>query len=125
MWMPVVTRTPFWTIVPFKKKKNEASWLGFPSLKDISVGVLFPRNSDVESWTVASPYIFHWMLAHFLDRVCVTPYLLESIINFWSSNVRNLHCFFSFALILDLGCTRARGGLFKLSLTKREMLRTN
>ena len=50
----------------------------FPVLEDFIKGLL-PRNSVVESWTVANPFLFLGVLAYSLDRVSFHTDLLESI----------------------------------------------
>ena len=63
-------------------------------------GSLFPRNSVVDSWTVANPNLCLWVLAYSLDRVSFHTDLLESI-DLLLSIVGNLHLFI-FPLPLDL-----------------------
>ena len=67
------------------------------------------------------PFLVRGILVCFLDRDSVHNFLLESI-DLLLVIVRNLHCFFSFSLVPTLGCSSARGGHFKLSFTRREML---
>ena len=68
--------------------------------------------------------LFLWI--HVFSRVCVAlhNFLLENI-DLLLSVVRNLHCFIFLCPKTCLGCSSARGGLFKLPSTRREMLLTN
>ena len=63
--------------------------------------------------------------SRFFSRSCFTPHLS------FSSRARTFCCplfgksaVFAFALSLTLSCSSARGGLFKLSFTRKEMLLT-
>ena len=53
----------------------------------------FPKNSVVESWTVAIPSLFLWCVAYSLDRVPFHTYLLEKI-DLLLFIVRNVQRFF-------------------------------
>ena len=93
---------------------------GFPVLEDFIKGLL-PRNSVVESWTVANPFLFLGVLAYSLDRVSFHTDLLESI-DLLLSILRNFHCFF-FPLPLDflLAAVAPEVSFSKLSFfTRRE-----
>ena len=89
-WIPIVTRISFWTITFLLAK--HVGWFSFPGGL-FPVGSLFPRNSVVESWTVANPFLFLLILAYSFNRSSFRTYLLESI-DILLSFVRNLHCLF-------------------------------
>ena len=93
-WMPVSTGMPSWS------------------------GLLFPRNSVMESWTVATPHVFPWVLAFSRGRVTFHTHLLGSN-DLLLSIVRNIHCFF---FLYPWTCSSARGGPFMLSFNRREKL---
>ena len=64
-------------------------------LKDFSCrGPIFTKNSVVESWTVANPFLFLWVVASSLDRVSLHNSVLEST-DLALSVARNLQCFSS------------------------------
>ena len=92
--MAVVTSISLWTVSLFE---GEARGL-----------VFFSRNNSfMESWTVANPFLFHWIHAFSLNRVSFHICLLESI-NLLLSTVCNLQCFLCpFAL----DCNSVRGGI--------------
>ena len=79
-WMPVIRGIPC-------RSKGKHVGTSFP------VGSLFPRNSVMESRTVATPYLFLWVPAHSLGRVSFHTYLFKST-DLLLSIVRNIHCFF-------------------------------
>ena len=81
---------------------------------------LHPKSSFLESWT-ENPVLFLWIHAFSLGRVSIDTSPRER----WPSVD---HCMqssiFSLALGLPFGCSSARGGVSKLSFTRREMLLT-
>ena len=111
--MPTITSISFSTITLFKKAKH-VGWFSSPEGFFLSAS-LFPKNSIVESWTVANPLllliVFHSTLvsSRALTFFCCPLCAI--------SNVS-----FSIALRLALGCSSVRGGLFKFSFMRRKML---
>ena len=103
--LPTITSIPFWTVT--LSKETEARWLVVLSWRTFSCrGPSFPINSVVESWTVANPYLFLWILASSLECVSFNSYLLGSI-DILLPIVRTLHCFFFLCPWLQQGQRRA------------------
>ena len=96
---------------------------GSPFLKDFFLTVsLFPRNSVVESWTVANPYLFLWVVVSSLDRVSFHTHLLENI-DLVLPIVHHVHNFsFFWPLRLALTAAAPEAGLSSC-LSREETMR--
>ena len=122
-WMPVITSIVCWTIILFKAIARLLVVLTFREW--YLSGWLYPRSSLVESWSVANPVPFRWILAYFLDRVFIPrSSLLESIDLFVVICTQTPLFLFWCPLTCSSRCSSVRGGQFKLSFTRTEMLLT-
>ena len=120
-WMPVITG-----ISPCGKSITIFSGQKYVGKFSIPEGLFPPRNSVVENWTVANPYLFP-LDSRLLSGSCFIPHLSPPEHDLFVVPLYAISTVV-FPLPLDLlalGCSSARGGLSKLPFTRREMFLAN